>query len=418
MRILNNSQRIELAAAKCLTSFSELAMLRRTQAPLTSDPVKTFNGSTFYNLCYTGFPRQELTAADLDYRAVRDRAINFNGKDGVKPMTKEEQEIEHQLTWNFAKEFTTSLFSADISGMSCPIGYCENRTFIERSADLFSFLATQYIDSAIGAETHTEQLGWITTGILAGFHLLLLSKKPWNPALGETFVSRWPNGPSFYAEQISHHPPISAVQVRGRGWKIDASLLPNIDQGLSKVDIFQKGTICLRIDNGSVYEWEYPTVRIMGIVRGDRIVKIHGGLRVRDLTNSLEAHIEIEPKECKRNGLKRCRATTVFGGIYSTKNPKAGPLAKLTGDYADRLFLDGSEVWDIARDFTYRPLEHVDDIDLLPSDGRFRIDRSYLIQGHAEHAGAAKSLFEDLQRREAKLRNPPSRGQRTAQTSL
>ncbi len=33
--------------------------------------------------------------------------------------------------------------------------------------------------------------------------------KPFNPPIGETFQAKIANG-EFYAEQISHHPPISA----------------------------------------------------------------------------------------------------------------------------------------------------------------------------------------------------------------
>jgi hypothetical protein len=37
--------------------------------------------------------------------------------------------------------------------------------------------------------------------------------KPFNPILGETYQSVFPNGVEVYAEQISHHPPVSSWQV-------------------------------------------------------------------------------------------------------------------------------------------------------------------------------------------------------------
>lgn len=46
-------------------------------------------------------------------------------------------------------------------------------------------------------------------------------RKPFNPILGETyeFVSeRW----RFIAEQVSHHPPISAFVIEGEGFKMEA----------------------------------------------------------------------------------------------------------------------------------------------------------------------------------------------------
>ena len=56
-------------------------------------------------------------------------------------------------------------------------------------------------------------------------------KKPYNPILGEVFRCCWkhPNGSTtFYiAEQVSHHPPISALYVTNRkdGFTLSATIL-------------------------------------------------------------------------------------------------------------------------------------------------------------------------------------------------
>jgi hypothetical protein len=42
-------------------------------------------------------------------------------------------------------------------------------------------------------------------------------EKPFNPILGETFQAIIDNCP-VYGEQISHHPPVSAVLMKGRGY--------------------------------------------------------------------------------------------------------------------------------------------------------------------------------------------------------
>jgi hypothetical protein len=46
----------------------------------------------------------------------------------------------------------------------------------------------------------------------------------------------------------------------------------------------------------------------------------------------------------------------------------------------------------------------IDENELLPSDCRFRIDRSMLIQGDVSGAEEGKILIENLQRRDVKLR--------------
>lgn len=55
-------------------------------------------------------------------------------------------------------------------------------------------------------------------------------KKPYNPILGETFRCFWKheNSRTFYiAEQVSHHPPVSAFYVsnRAEGFSISGSVL-------------------------------------------------------------------------------------------------------------------------------------------------------------------------------------------------
>jgi hypothetical protein len=47
----------------------------------------------------------------------------------------------------------------------------------------------------------------------------IIMEKPFNPILGETFQG-WLNGCPIFLEQISHHPPISAFFMQGRGYKI------------------------------------------------------------------------------------------------------------------------------------------------------------------------------------------------------
>ena len=44
-------------------------------------------------------------------------------------------------------------------------------------------------------------------------------KKPYNPLLGEEFVAFWDHGDSksfMLAEQVSHHPPVSAIYIENR----------------------------------------------------------------------------------------------------------------------------------------------------------------------------------------------------------
>ena len=48
-------------------------------------------------------------------------------------------------------------------------------------------------------------------------------EKPFNPILGETYQGLIEGCP-IYAEQTSHHPPITTTYLMGRGYRVHASL--------------------------------------------------------------------------------------------------------------------------------------------------------------------------------------------------
>lgn len=383
-----------------------MSLLQRAEAPHKEAPFGELNNKKFYNICYRGFEKCELVHPDNDHAKERRIAMECNTKDGVKPLTKEEQDAERALNWQLVKKFTMSIFKMSFTNFSFPAGYSEPRTFIERSAEFFSFLADGYIDKAIAEVDPERRLGYIATGVMAGFHLYLQQKKPWNPTLGETYVGRWENGVTCYGEQTCHHPPITNMQIipdNGK-WSIDSQSNFIIAQGMT-VNIHQSGLQKLTLSDGTVYEWEFPSISVTGLLSGDRIVKVVSPFSVKDVTNNLEVYMEISPKKSKARGITNPRVTTVWGGIRPLgKTADADFTKTITGDYCDSILVDGEVFWNIAKDTSKRPLAVVSDDDLLPSDGRFRIDRSYLIKQSVAEADKAKTLLEELQRRDAKLR--------------
>ena len=64
--------------------------------------------------------------------------------------------------------------------------------------------------------------------------------KPYNPVIGETYQGLI-DGCPVYAEQISHHPPISSVLFYGRGYKISGQFEPIVQIGLNKGTGTNKG---------------------------------------------------------------------------------------------------------------------------------------------------------------------------------
>ena len=113
----------------------------------------------------------------------------------------------------------------DLSKVVLPTFILEPRSFLEKMTDYFA-----HIDLLAKVTTYDDPLDRIlnlTRWYLSGFYLGPKGvKKPYNPILGEIFRCRWDHPPTpelpfesqtlFYAEQVSHHPPISAFYITNR----------------------------------------------------------------------------------------------------------------------------------------------------------------------------------------------------------
>lgn len=113
-----------------------MSLINIKEAPRKNEPIGELEGQKYYNASYSCFPKVELNFKDTNYSRERSVAINCNSKDGVKPMTKEEQDFERKLNWELVKRFTMAIFKMDITHFSFPVGYNEPRTFVERATDL------------------------------------------------------------------------------------------------------------------------------------------------------------------------------------------------------------------------------------------------------------------------------------------
>lgn len=75
----------------------------------------------------------------------------------------------------------------------------------------------RFVDSPEGQEL--EKVKYASLLAVSVGTLGISMEKPFNPVLGETFQG-WIGGCPIYLEQISHHPPIGAYYMQGRGYKI------------------------------------------------------------------------------------------------------------------------------------------------------------------------------------------------------
>lgn len=404
----------------------------------------TAEGISIRTISTIGIPRTELPANDTDYSYERNRSITKNTPVGLQPYTHEECKNERKIAKKYFKEYTANVFKLDAykAGITFPIEFSDTRTYLERCADLFSFLATQYIDKAIKLKNDPKEashmLAYITAGVVSALHIDINCKKLFNPYVGETFVGRWPNGATLYAEQSYHHPPVSDYEIIGpnNGWYCSAHTSFDVSTSINQIEIKQNGTFTLKIKDGPVYEWTFPTATVSGILKDIKTVRVKGEIKIVDTTNKLVSHVEMCPnlKKIPSNhyfhSMKEANASTVYGEITSlnSKNEKKNKSHNnnkhngshhhhdenceniFYGDYCKELYFNNEKIWDINENFAQRPIKTISDDLLLPSDSRYRYDRYLFIEGKQSEAEKAKLALETIQRREEKLRNPLKKG--------
>ena len=102
----------------------------------------------------------------------------------------------------------------DITKMSVPVYFNDPMNILQKCAT-----SMEYVDLLDGAVAHPDSLKRLA--IVAAYVITNLtclernSTKPFNPLLGETFelvTDKY----KFLAEQVSHHPPITAIDCQGK----------------------------------------------------------------------------------------------------------------------------------------------------------------------------------------------------------
>nr|XP_057931478.1 oxysterol-binding protein-related protein 5 isoform X2 [Doryrhamphus excisus] len=188
------------------------------------------------------------------------------------------------LIWGILKQLRPGM---DLSKVVLPTFILEPRSFLDKLSDYYyhADLLSQATleDSAYGRMK--QVLRWYLSGFYKKPKGL---KKPYNPILGETFRCCWPHPQSdsctFYiAEQVSHHPPISAFYVCNRrdGFSISGSILAKSKfYGNSLSAILDGKARLLFLSREEAYVITMPYAHCKGILYGTMTLELGGKVTI------------------------------------------------------------------------------------------------------------------------------------------
>jgi len=121
---------------------------------------------------------------------------------------------------DMAAKITNKIIKGELSDIlrtPTPAYIHVEHTYVEGAASDLIW-ATKFLTKAAQTEDPIERLKLVITSYLAGNHIsptICQCRAPLNPILGETAQRSLPDGMKFYAEQTSHHPPITNFLLEG-----------------------------------------------------------------------------------------------------------------------------------------------------------------------------------------------------------
>ncbi|THU46314.1 hypothetical protein C4D60_Mb09t03610 [Musa balbisiana] len=249
--------------------------------------------------------------------------------------------------------------------------------------------------------------------------------KPFNPILGETYEMANHGGLTLIAEQVSHHPPMSAAHAENEHFTYDITSKLKTKFLGNSLEIYPVGRTRVKLKkDGVILDLVPPPTKVNNLIFGRTWVDSHGEMIMTNLTTGDKVVLYFQP--CGWFGAGRYE---VDGYVYSAEEE---PKILMTGKWNESMScqpcdqegepLPGTElkeVWRVAgtpeKDkFQYTHFAHkINSFDtaskkLLASDSRLRPDRYALEKGDMSKAGAEKSSLEERQR--AEKRNREAKG--------
>ncbi|KAJ7356650.1 hypothetical protein DFH08DRAFT_849625 [Mycena albidolilacea] len=232
----------------------------------------------------------------------------------------------------------------DLSRVTFPTFVLEPRSMLERITDFMS-----HPDLIFGAETCNdpeERFMRVLQYYLAGWHIKPKGvKKPYNPVLGEFFRCRYdyPDGSQgFYvAEQVSHHPPISAFfyispanrlsilgELRPKSKFLGNSVSTNME-GENRVSL-------LGCPQDGEYVITMPNMYARGILFGKMVQELGDTCTAKNEKNGMYADLEFKTKgffsgtynaisgRVRRNSTEVGEVSGRWSHVMEFKNTKSG----------------------------------------------------------------------------------------------
>lgn len=232
----------------------------------------------------------------------------------------------------------------DLSKVTLPTFILEPRSLLDKLSDVI--IHPEIFSKLHQPEDPVERMVGVVRWYFSAYHVRPKgSKKPFNPVLGETYRCNVKDSDgtsdtavSWVAQQVSHHPPVSAFFSRSKDGNValQGTFAPKSKfLGNSAASIGGGGfRLLMPSRDNEVYYINWPTVYVRGIMFGTLLMEIGGPVQILCPQTGLQADIEFVPKPW-------------FGGAYHTvkgtiKKGESTALYTLAGSWTSKMTMTDS----------------------------------------------------------------------------
>jgi len=307
----------------------------------------------------------------------------------------------------------------DLSKISLPVILNEPLSILQRLSEELEY--TDLLDSASQCQDPFDRMVYVAAFVISSYSssYYRTGAKNFNPLLGETYELHRPDkGWKYVAEQVSHHPPVSACYCLSKNFVHEQIFHAKIKFWGKSMEIHPEGYTRLTLPkfNNETYQWNKIVMYVHNIMGNARRIEHYGEINIR-CTNGTSCTITF-PKSSNSSQKNEFYGDIIYDNVVKRKIFGQWHESFLCGmdNTAKTIWRMGAmpEDANLYYGFTRFAIELnelSEDIrnELPPTDARYRPDQRCLENGDVEQAELEKHRIEEMQRK--RRRDMEARGE-------
>uniref|UniRef100_A0A8K9XI43 Oxysterol-binding protein n=1 Tax=Oncorhynchus mykiss TaxID=8022 RepID=A0A8K9XI43_ONCMY len=314
--------------------------------------------------------------------------------------------------WNILK----NNIGKDLSKVAMPVHLNEPLNTLQRLCEEVEY--SELLDTANHTQDPYQRMVYVATFAVSAYASSYhrAGSKPFNPVLGETYECDRPDkGFRFLAEQVSHHPPVSACHCDSHNFTFWQDVQWKNKFWGKSMEIVPMGTTHVTLPGfGDHYEWNKVTSCIHNILSGQRWIEHYGEMSIKNTSSdACQCTVTFVKAKSWSSTVNKIEGVVTdsggrvihsfFGkwheGVYQGDTPSAICIWRANPMPVDQDQYYGFTQFGVELnelDAALKPF-------LPPTDTRFRLDQRCLEEGNIEGAEEQKQRIELLQRERRKV---------------